>query len=161
MHKKQKETTGTGPQRASCTDVHHLLPLPQLFWRFTVMWRVLSVSVCSALVFASAATAPTDVPAGLTNDAWTNGLQASSCRCIPSDEITGIPAAPTVEIRAILTSMNNCWVDLKAELKQTSPNLSSADGGRRDVFLFNFGTATNVRFDSLRGIPLRAGVPCS
>ena len=36
-----------------------------------------------------------------------------------SDEITGIPAAPTVEIRAILTSMNNCWVDLKAEWETT------------------------------------------
>ena len=37
----------------------------------------------------------------------------------------------------------------------------STDGGRRDVFLFNFGTATNVWFDGLRGISLRAGVPCS
>ena len=37
----------------------------------------------------------------------------------------------------------------------------SADDGRRDVFLFNFDTATNVWFDGLRGIPLRAGVSCS
>ena len=29
------------------------------------------------------------------------------------------------------------------------------------MFLFNFGTATNVWFDGLRGISLRAGVPCS
>ena len=28
-------------------------------------------------------------------------------------------------------------------------------------FFFNFGTAINVWFDGLRGIPLRAGVPCS
>ena len=28
-------------------------------------------------------------------------------------------------------------------------------------FFFIFGTATNVWFDGLRGIPLRAGVPCS
>ena len=28
-------------------------------------------------------------------------------------------------------------------------------------FFFNFGTATNVWFDGLRGISLRAGVPCS
>ena len=28
-------------------------------------------------------------------------------------------------------------------------------------FFFNFDTATNVWFDGLRGIPLRAGVPCS
>ena len=41
------------------------------------------------------------------------------------------------------------------------PDTCSADGGRRDVFLFNFGTATNVWFDGLRGISLRAGVPCS
>ena len=32
-----------------------------------------------------------------------------------------------------------------------------ADGGRRDVFLFNFGTATNVWFDGLRGISLSRG----
>ena len=28
-------------------------------------------------------------------------------------------------------------------------------------FFLNLGTATNVRFDGLRGISLRAGVPCS
>ena len=39
--------------------------------------------------------------------------------------------------------------------------VSSADSGRRDVFLFNCGTATNVWFDGLRGIFLRVGVPCS
>ena len=33
----------------------------------------------------------------------------------------------------------------------------SAVGGRRDVFLCNLGTATNVRFDGLRGMSLRAG----
>ena len=36
----------------------------------------------------------------------------------------------------------------------------SADGGRRDVFLFKCGTATNVRFDGLRG-SLHTGVQCS
>ena len=43
----------------------------------------------------------------------------------------------------------------------TFVTILSADCGRRDVFLFNFGTATKVRFDGLRGISLRAGVPCS
>ena len=40
-------------------------------------------------------------------------------------------------------------------------NILSADGGRRDVFPFNIGTATNVWFHGLRGISLRASVPCS
>ena len=39
--------------------------------------------------------------------------------------------------------------------------IMSAAGGRRDVFLFNFSTATKIRIDGLRGISLRAGVPCS
>ena len=35
----------------------------------------------------------------------------------------------------------------------------SVDGGPRDVFLFHRGTATNLRFDGLRG-SLYAGVEC-
>ena len=53
-------------------------------------------------------------------------------------------------------------LDVQRTIKRAELTLFfSADGGRRDVFLFNFGTATNVRFDGLRGISLRAGVPCS
>ena len=87
MHKKTESNNGNGTTESK---LHGYAPFSSssaaIFLRFTVMWRVLSVSVCSALVFASAATAPTDVPAGLTNDAWTNELQASSCRCIPNGE---------------------------------------------------------------------------
>ena len=52
---------------------------------------------------------------------------------------------------------------IRHDVVQESLVMCSSDRSMVDemCFFFNFGTATNVWFDGLRGISFRAGVPCS